>query len=78
MIRYIRNSFRLKRETKDRTIEDVRSLLENYDYFYESIKTKDALSKNYIELESNSNRYKNLSTPGNLHEIRSYLKYLKI
>ena len=54
---------------------DTRNLLklENEDY-YKPIRVSNFYSNNYIKLESNGNRNKNLSSEEYLNKLKSYLK----
>ena len=72
------NLFTLKNENnavKNRIIRDIRSLFENEEEYYKPVRVGNLWSNNYIEYESNSDKYKTLSVEEYiLHNIRLYLK----
>ena len=59
----------------DQVNEAVMSLFENDENYYKPVKIRGGVfNKTHLELESNSDRYKNLSFAEYLNEICPYLK----
>ena len=75
--KYIRNLFRLKTENetiKDKIIRDLKTLFEEEDAYYKSIKVGNFWKNDYIEYGNNGDKNKNLSIKEYLNEIKPYLK----
>ena len=81
MTKSIRKLFKLKKENKaikDRTIRDIKTLLEEEDDYYKPTRLGDFWNNNYMEYESDSNENKNLSVKEYLDEIKLYLRHILI
>ena len=79
IIKYIRNLFRLEKETKvikDRILRDINNFFEHEEQenYYKPVRVSNFWSNSYIEYESNSDRYKTLSFEEYLNKISLYLK----
>ena len=75
--KYIRNLFRLKTENetiKDEIIRDLKTLFEEEDAYYKSIKVINFWKNDYTEYENNGDKNKNLSIKEYLNEIKPCLK----
>ena len=59
-------------------IRDIRTLFEQEDDYYKSMKVGNFWNNNHIKYESNGDKDKNLSVKEYLIEIKPYLKYIRI
>ena len=78
IVRNIKNLLRLKKEKKaieNRIVRYIRKLFEHKEeLYYKPVRVGNFWSNNYIEYESNGDRYKILSVEEYLNKIRLYLK----
>ena len=76
-VKDVRNLFKLKKESKAikiRIIRDIQNLFEHEkEYYYKPIRAGNFWSNNYIEYQSNSDRFKTL-VEEYFNKVRSYLK----
>ena len=76
-VKDVRNLFKLKKESKAikiRIIRDIQNLFEHEkEYDYKPIRAGNFWSNNYIEYQSNSDRFKTL-VEEYFNKVRSYLK----
>ena len=78
-IKYIRNLYKLEKETKTikhRILRDVKNLFEHKEeeHYYKPVRVSNFWSKNYIEYENNSDTNRTLSVEEYLNIIGPYLK----
>ena len=77
-IKYIRNLFRLGKETKaikNRILRDIKNLFEHEgeeENYYKSVRVSNFWNNNQIKYVSNSDRNKTLSVEEYLNKIRPY------
>ena len=63
-----------ERSIKDQIIRDIKTLFEQEEYYYKSKKVNSFWNNNYIELEINGDKNRNLSLDEYLNKIKPYLK----
>ena len=81
-IKYIRNLFKLKSENRWNKVEilrDIRNLFwnEEEENHYKPVRVSNFWSNNYIEYESNGNRYQILAAKEYFKKLRLYLNLNK-